>query len=203
MGEKEYIVYKHTTPNNKIYIGITCRKPQKRWENGKRYKNNIHFNNAIQKYGWNNIRHEILFEHLSKEEACKKEIELIAKYKSNKKEYGYNKSSGGEISALGFHHTEEAKKRIAEKQRIINLGKHLSEETKLKISKSKKGIKWDEERKKKRSKPILCIETNIVYYGLHEAYIQTGINESNIGMCAMGKRKRAGGYHWRYYNESN
>ena len=34
MGENNYYVYKHTFPNNKVYIGITQQEPQKRWKNG-------------------------------------------------------------------------------------------------------------------------------------------------------------------------
>lgn len=200
--ERNYCVYKHTTPNGKVYIGMTGRKPIYRWHNGKGYKNNVHFTNAIKKYGWENIKHEILLDNLTKEEAFNREIEYIAKYKSTEKKYGYNKSTGGEISFLGFHHTEEAKRIIAEKQRIINLGKHLSEETKLKMSKAKKGIKWSEERKKQRSIPIICVETNTVYYGQHEAQRQLGISEKNINSCLKGRRKKAGGYQWRYYYES-
>ena len=69
-------------------------KPEKRWNNGYGYKNQI-FYRAIEKYGWNNIEHEIMFEKLTKEEAEQKEIELIAYYKSNQKEYGYNVDNGG------------------------------------------------------------------------------------------------------------
>lgn len=94
-----YLVYKHTSPNGKVYIGITRKNPIKRWNNGNGYKQNTHFYNAISKYGWNNIKHEILFDNLTKEEACKKEIELIAEYKSNDPNYGYNRSSGGEFSS--------------------------------------------------------------------------------------------------------
>ena len=30
-----YSVYKHTAPNGKVYIGITSRKPEYRWNNGR------------------------------------------------------------------------------------------------------------------------------------------------------------------------
>lgn len=97
-----YFVYKHTCPNGKIYIGITCQTPSKRWANGKGYAPNAYFSSAIQKYGWDNIRHEILFDSLTKEQAEQKEIELIAEYKSNQREYGYNISVGGECGALKY-----------------------------------------------------------------------------------------------------
>ena len=73
------MVYKHTFPNGKVYIGITSKKkPNQRWESGIGYsKNQIVMYNAIQKYGWDNIKHEILFENLSKDDACKKEIDEL------------------------------------------------------------------------------------------------------------------------------
>ena len=74
-----YTVYKHTSPNNKVYIGITSRKPEYRWNSGKGYINNKYFTTAINKYGWNEFEHSILYENLSKEEAETKEIELIKK----------------------------------------------------------------------------------------------------------------------------
>ncbi len=69
----EYCVYKHTSPNGKVYIGITRQNPIKRWMNGKGYAHNTHFYNAILKYGWSNFRHEILFTGLTREDACQKE----------------------------------------------------------------------------------------------------------------------------------
>lgn len=62
-----YSVYKHTFPNSKIYVGITFRNPKIRWGNGNNYSNNKYMTNAIRKYGWNNISHEILFTGLTKE----------------------------------------------------------------------------------------------------------------------------------------
>ena len=84
----KYKVYIHIFPNKKVYIGITSQKEKRRWNNGNGYKNNEYMTNAIQKYGWENIEHKILFTDLTKEEAEQKEIELIAFYKSYQKEYG-------------------------------------------------------------------------------------------------------------------
>ena len=85
--KNKYIVYKHTTPRGKVYIGITGNTVERRWQNGRNYKNNKHFTNAIKKYGWDNIKHEILFDNLTKEQAEEKEILLIKKYKSNNVRY--------------------------------------------------------------------------------------------------------------------
>ena len=90
-----YKVYKHTFPNGKIYIGITSLSITNRWRNGKGYKTQNLMFKAIQKYGWDNIKHEILFEGLTKEEAEQKEIELIGLYDSTNREKGYNVENGG------------------------------------------------------------------------------------------------------------
>lgn len=109
MEERDYLVYKHTSPSNKVYIGITSRKPEERWKNGKGYPHNKYFTSAIEKYGWDNFKHEILFTNLTKEEACQKEIELISFYKSNQSKFGYNNTSGGEY----FHHNNCTKELIS------------------------------------------------------------------------------------------
>ena len=95
MACKEYYLYKHTTPNGKIYIGITRQELRLRWANGHGYKHCKHFFNAILKYGWDNIQHEVLFENLSRKEAETLEIEYIKKYKSDNRQCGYNMCSGG------------------------------------------------------------------------------------------------------------
>ena len=105
---KLYCVYIHILPNNKIYIGITSNIPKKRWgKNGYGYRNNILFKRAIDKYGWENIKHEILYDNLSEQEAKDKEVELIALYKSNNPKYGYNISMGGDYTTLGYKFSEK------------------------------------------------------------------------------------------------
>ena len=151
-----YIVYKHTTPSGKVYIGITSKKPKCRWgKDGKRYKKNKYFYSAILKYGWENIEHEILFRNLTKEEACQKEIELIAYYHSNEREFGYNNSIGGEINK-GYHHSEEYKKALSERQKGKHCGtdnpfygKTHSKEQREKWSKERKGVPLSEETREK------------------------------------------------------
>lgn len=93
-----YSVYKHTFPNNKVYIGTTCQDPEIRWNNGMGYVGQRHMIKAIIEYGWDNIKHEILLKDLTKEEAEQKEIELISYYKSNQKEHGYNMQNGGNLA---------------------------------------------------------------------------------------------------------
>lgn len=93
---KQYTIYMHISPNNKRYIGITSREAKKRWNNGNGYRNNIHFWNAINKYGWDNFQHIIIAKGLNKETAQWLEIELIREWDSTNPNKGYNVTLGGE-----------------------------------------------------------------------------------------------------------
>ena len=54
----------------------------------------------------------------------------------------------------------------------------------------------------KISKPVLCVELNVVFQSGYEAGRQTGIPQPNINKCLNGERMTAGGYHWEYVNDS-
>lgn len=126
-------IYKHTSPSGKVYIGQTCRKPEHRWDNGKGYKSG-YFANAIKKYGWDNIEHQILFSNLDQLNADIIEEDLIYYYKQIGK--SYNLANGGFVNK-GWNQSEESKKKISE----ANKGKKMSEESKEKIRLSKLGEK--------------------------------------------------------------
>ena len=131
-----YFVYIHTTPNNKRYIGVTSRPVEMRWKYGKGYQRNRHFYNAIEKYGWDNIDHKV-YEVNTKEEMFYLEKYLISYYQTNQKEYGYNKSTGGESGTSGIHLSEEQRRLISQRQkgRVYNGPKTRSESFKKKLSK--------------------------------------------------------------------
>lgn len=126
MAQRNYTVYMHTVPNGKVYIGITRQKPEDRWLCGKGYQKQQYFYNAILKYGWKNIKHEILRTNLSKEEAEADEVELIARYRSNERQFGYNIANGGNVRGRFSAET-------IEKLRKSNTGKHPTEETRQKF----------------------------------------------------------------------
>lgn len=94
--KKEYCVYVHTNKvNGKRYVGITSMCPEKRWANGRGYRNNRLFYRAILKYGWNGFDHAIVRNELSQKEAYEIEIELISSYKTSDPKFGYNIDKGG------------------------------------------------------------------------------------------------------------
>ena len=148
---RKYTVYCHTNKlNGKRYVGITCQKPELRWRNGNGYVGQV-FHNAIIKHGWEEFTHEILFSGLSKEAAELKEIELIAKWRTNDSKYGYNASSGGESGNNGAKCSEQRRKKMSDRmtgdknpmygKKGGMSGKKLTEEQRLKISKGNKGKK--------------------------------------------------------------
>lgn len=200
-----YKVYKHTTPNNKVYIGITSCDVERRWQGGRNYKNNKYFTNAIKKYGWSNIKHEILFDGLPKEEAEKKEIELITFYKSNNSNYGYNIENGGNCSGKL---SEETKNKIslANKGKTSWIkGKHWSEGHKKRISEIEKGRvspmkgkHWTIEQKANVGTAIICLNTGEAFYSIREAARKTGCDRRNITRVLKGKYKQTGGYSFEY-----
>ena len=89
---KNYCVYEHIFPNDKKYIGISY-DPEKRWGNGKGYKKQPKIARAINKYGWENVTHNIIIDGISKEQAETLEKYLIAELKTIDR--GYNTSTGG------------------------------------------------------------------------------------------------------------
>lgn len=144
-SHRRFYVYKHTSPSNKCYIGITCQNPIKRWgKNGCNYFGKTkksgrychpYFVNAILKYGWDNFTHEILYSDLEEKQAKSLEIELIRLYKAQG--LSYNITDGGE-GVLGVHHKAWNKGlKVAEDK--IRRGFQLSLEHKKKLSIAHKG----------------------------------------------------------------
>lgn len=95
-----YTVYMHINKiNNKKYIGLTGYSLDERWKNGKGYSKDTPFGQAIEKYGWDNFDHQILFSNLTLDEAAKKEQDLIDEYHTYLDDplcWGYNATRGGE-----------------------------------------------------------------------------------------------------------
>lgn len=127
-----YKIYKHISPSNKVYIGITRQSVAKRWNNGSGYKDSPAFYNAIQKYGWDSFKHVVIYDGLSKEEAEAAERVLISIYESYDKRYGYNIELGGKCPGT---HSEETKRKISK----ANKGKRYSPESIEKMKKAHKG----------------------------------------------------------------
>lgn len=169
MSDKKYTVYKHTSPDGRVYIGCTGDDPEIRWSKG--YPHNVEFSNDIDKIGWDNFKHEVISSDMAEKDAYILEKELIHKHDATNPKRGYNKSVGGKINSgmvrseeyklkmseslrgekhpmYGKHHTEETKRKMSEStsgEKHPMYGKHLKEETKKKLSESHKRENLSEE----------------------------------------------------------
>lgn len=168
-------VYKHTSPSNKVYIGI-AKNVKHRWRSkGNGYKGSTRIWGAIQKYGWDNFLHEIIATGLSRDEACEMEIELIKKYNSTDPSCGYNLESGGQHSTLSPESIEKLRK--------SQMGHSVSDEVRAVLSES-------------RSIPIICIETKEVFKSSLDAAEKMGLCYSSVAKAAKGKQDTCGGFHF-------
>lgn len=77
-------------------------------------------------------------------------------------------------------------------------GKHPKKEFKKGNIPYNKGKKMPIEEIKKHCKPVLCVETGIVYYSAREANNKTDISYKSISSVCNKKRKTTGGYHWEF-----
>ena len=146
MEERKYLVYKHTSPSGKVYIGMTKQTAEGRWKNGLGYQSSPHFWNAIQKYGWENFTHEVLCQELSVDDACELEKKLISEYNAMDRRFGYNERSGGQIGAV---FNDAVREKISESQKRF-YKEHP--EAALKIAERVRGFRHTEETRQKMSK---------------------------------------------------
>lgn len=192
------IVYIYTFPNGKKYVGQTIQTLAQRAHRGEAYRECPLVYNAIQKYGWDNIKKEIVVECDTQEELNRQERFFIAFYKTTDINFGYNLQSGGNNGTM----SDETKKKISE----ANKGRIFSEKHRQKLRESHIGKKLSEETKEKmcftRGEEVICLETKKIYGSVGIATKAVGLKDrSSIGKVCAGKRKTAAGYHWMYLSD--
>lgn len=208
-GCSNMIIYKMTNKKNgKVYIGQTCRSLDERIREHARHRF-IAIDKAIQKYGIEMFNVEVIDEAKTIDELNEKEIYWIKQFNCIVPN-GYNMCNGGD-NTIGFHHREESKRKMAESKSKMFIGennpfygKTHSEEQKKKWSEARKGLKHltAEQIKHLRESAykvkVLCVETGEVFKSIREASLKYNIKETHISRVCRGRRKRTGGFHWRY-----
>jgi group I intron endonuclease len=207
-----YSVYRHISPSNKIYIGITGESVNLRWAKG--YRKNTIFGRALGKYGFDSFKHEVLFSNLTKEKAELFEIKLIYFYK-HILGISYNDANGGcsrgklseeskrkiglahigNKNCLGKKHSLETRKKIS----LRLTGKTTPFIVRKKISNSLKGIS-NPNKKETIQLDSITKEIINIFKSSCEAALITNINRTNISACCHKRIPTAGGYIWRYKN---
>lgn len=210
-------VYRHIRLDSDtvFYIGIGKGRNYERAKSNR--SRNKHWNGVVNKYGY---KVEIVFDNLTWEDACKREIEQINLYGRIDLGTGtlVNLCDGGWGGSVGRKVSEETRKKISdfhkgntytlgvkrseetkEKLRIAFKGRIVSAETKQKLSKALKGRTIPEEQREKSSKGL------IEYYKTHQnpmtGRTHTKEAREKIGLAQKGKiesaetiRKKADGH---------
>lgn len=209
MSNREYTVYKHTTPDGKSYIGMTSRKLYRRYGHGHGYVKNKRLNDAIKKFGWEAIDHEIIGTGLTQENAIKLEQETIKRLDTTNPDKGYNISIGGLGGTLGVKLGEETRKKMSESRKGeknprygIKFPKELSEKlSQIRHGRcSEKQLANLRKMQEKAKKKVICLDTHEVFNSVAEAAKHVGVCSSGISNTCKGEYFKSGGYHWAYYN---
>ena len=146
-SESLYCIYRHLKPCGEVfYVGIGHLKRPYTKQNRSDY-----WKNTVEKYGY---EIQVLKSDLTWKDAKELEIILISWYKRKDCCGGtlVNLTDGGEGS-IGNIKSIESRKKMSDAKKgkycgenNPSYGRNHSEKTKLKISKSRKGIKWSEEQ---------------------------------------------------------
>ena len=186
----EYKVYKYTFPDGKIYIGMTHLTIQERRDCG--YQHNIPLKNALKKYGWHNVKVDILEIADNRTMAFELEEKYIALSDSTNPKIGYNISKGGKATFTGLKHTESHKRHMSE----LYKGRTFSAETLAKIKKAHA----------KECKAVMCLDMNDNVVKVYESCIAAAKDfnscPSNISRACRKINKTHKGYRWEWVKES-
>ena len=196
------------TVNNKKYLG------QRKYSNGwKNYLGSgVAFCNAVEKYGKENFRREIICEADTAEELNQLEYELSLKFDVVNSDEWYNLCYGG-YSTNGFKFSDETKKVMSEKKKGVYDGsknpmygvhRKLTADHKRKISENHKEqngeLNWMYGKfygMNPRAKAV-CVESGIVYDSAKRAAHELNVNYSNLCLVLKEKRRQVGGLHFKY-----
>lgn len=197
------IIYKiENLLNGKVYIGQTVRSLNERISEHKRKGNILHL--AINKYGWENFKAQIVFETECFEELQEEEIRWI-NVENSLVPNGYNIVEGGK-GTKGYKHASDTKDIMRNKKQGKYLGennpfygKKHSQET---LEKMRGRIMSEENKSKLKASHstvrVINNTTGETFNSIKEASEKYGILATHITRVCRGKRKNTGGYSFSY-----
>lgn len=220
MENKKWTIYKHTSPSGKSYIGLTFRKPEKRWQNGCGYDIRTKMGQAIQKYGWDNFSHEIIEENIETLELAKEREQYWIDYYDSFRN-GYNSTIGGDSVSLN-RKTNLPVYQLDANLNIIQEYPTLAEAARaLEISPSgimeavrpdgqqisAGGFYWClvenyspdwKPRLDNHKQAVVCVETGRVFDSETDAANSVGVSQAAISACCYGTIITCAGKHWAF-----
>lgn len=162
-------VYRHIRldKNEPFYIGIGSDNRYRRAN--EKSRRNKYWQNIVSK---SKYEIEILFDDISWDEACKKEIEFIQLYGRKDIFTGtLTNLTGGGDGAYKTIPTKETREKLSLKAK----GKKYKESTKSKISNALKNL-YAESKNHPRSRKVICTETGKIYHSIKDAANDKCIN---------------------------
>ncbi len=206
------------TINGYTYIGqaqniLSRFNEHRRNRNGHLLYRDCHLYRAIKKYGWNKFEISVLERVDDVSLLNEREIFWI-----NELNPAYNMKEGGDC-ARGWHHTDEAKRKMSETKSKQYIGKNNpfygkthSDKTKKKISEASKNRKHSEETKLKMRawyKPEMFykrvgkfdVETGQLvceYNSVKEASESVNVSQSNMSAHIGGRNKTCKGFKFKF-----
>lgn len=181
-------IYKLTTPDDKIYIGKTQNIVKRYYKYKKCVEHGLMYI-EVQKWGWDNINKEILYEGEYNEmlfsDLEKHYIRLFNTFESNN---GLNSQSGGKS---GFKTSKVSTTKMSK----TRTGTKIAEETKIKMSKIRTGKRWKVKDPSRMGGKkgvgisgtlVLDTETGIYYKSIAEASKCLGIKRTTLNSKLLG-----------------
>jgi group I intron endonuclease len=217
------IIYKITSPTNRLYIGQTTNYPKRLgdYKRCSRYKGKSIVHNSIKKHGYDSHSFEII-EECENDVLSEREIFWIENLQSYywHNERGMNMTRGGEVGSGSWMHDIERRKR---QSKIFSgagnpfYGKRHSDEFIKKKSKEvseynkKNGVKvpeWGVEKGRiKVMQPCLSYDKNGVFVKEFDSYTDAANffaigKPSRVWESISGRRSQCSGFHFREKTEN-
>lgn len=177
------------------------------------YKTQLSFFRDIVLYGWNNVKHEIIKDNLTKEESIKLENEYIKKYNTDNILYGYNiLSESHPKGSLNMQskgvvciETGEQFGSVKECGRKLGLSNSSWITTHIKQRRGEvKGNHYcylsemlkieDFSPPRKNGKSVKCIETKKIFNTMSDCSKEMGIPMTYISKCCNNNLDKIRGY---------
>ena len=210
MENKNYKIYEIRSPDDDVYIGQTGIDPEKRWGGGGLYEKSSAIGQAISKYGWKNMSHEVIMENLTSDEADIAEDQFIQSYGGIYDPKVLNQKTGGKKNYTVSREVVERRKKTMEdpevKKKFIAACKRRfidHPELRDKMSEIKKKMHEDNPSiRENASKKVVQYSYDGTkeiarYKSISEAARNVGISDGHISECLSGTRTHAGGYVWK------
>ena len=172
-------------------------------------------NLAIEKYGWNNIQHNILYTNLNQDDAKNIERHYIAKYNTNDLAYGYNRTIGGDahickpVICNGYKYKSLESFCSQNNLSVKTVGDWLNGRTPMDPDYYNKGLRYENQihtilKGKKFQKMVVCDGIN--YKSIREFARQNNLNAGTVTHWLNGDKGMPEVWYnlnLRYINDDN